>query len=132
MDLKNINISVIGIARTGIATANYLVAQGACVTLHDGKPKSSFKETLAQIDTRVKTVFESSIPGGDTDLVVLSPGVNIESPDLEPARKCGVEIISELELAYRLSDTPIIAITGTNGKSTTTLLIGHLLTSSTR
>jgi len=59
--------------------------------------------------------------------VILSPGVDIHSQDLNSARESGTEIISELELAYRMSETPIIAITGTNGKSTTTSLIGHLL-----
>jgi len=114
-------------ARTGIAAANFLAEQGARVILHDGKPEESLAEVLKQVDSRVQTVFQSSAPLPDAELVVLSPGVDIHSPDLESARHSGTEIISELELAYRVSETPIIAVTGTNGKSTTTSLIGHLL-----
>lgn len=128
MDFKDKHISVIGMARTGIAAANFLVAQGARVTLMDGKPKDALEEVLTQIDSRVDTVFGTSTPLPDAQLVILSPGVDIYSPHLDGARQGGAEIIGELELAYRADTTPIIAITGTNGKSTTTALIGHLLT----
>ena len=114
-------------ARTGIAAANFLAGQGARVTLMDGKPKEVLGDAPEQLASGVNTVFQSSQPLPDADLVILSPGVDIHSPDLNSARESGTEIISELELAYRVSETPIIAITGTNGKSTTTSLIGHLL-----
>ncbi len=127
MNFKNKQISIIGMARTGIAAANYLAEQGARVTLMDGKPKEALTGVLKQLNSRVNTVFQSSAPLPDADLVVLSPGVDIHSPKLKAARKSGTEIISELELAYRVSGTPIIAVTGTNGKSTTTSLTGHLL-----
>ena len=127
MKFKNKNISIIGMARSGIAAANFLAEQGARVTLLDGKSKETLSEVLKQLTSGVTTVFQSSTPQSDTDLVVLSPGVDIHSPDLNSARANGTEIISELELAYRMSETPIIAITGTNGKSTTTSLIGLLL-----
>ena len=127
MKFKNKNISVIGMARSGIAAANFLAEQGARVTLLDSKPEEELGDALEQLSIGVKTVFQSSQPFSDADLVVLSPGVNIHSPDLQTARDNEIEIISELELAYRVDDTPIIAITGTNGKSTTTSLIGHLL-----
>jgi UDP-N-acetylmuramoylalanine--D-glutamate ligase len=124
---KNKNISIIGMARSGIAAANFLAEQGARVTLLDGKSKEALSDVLKQLASGVSTVFQSSSPLPDADLVILSPGVDIHSPDLKSARASGTEIISELELAYRMSETPIIAITGTNGKSTTTSLIGHLL-----
>ena len=127
MKFKDKNISIIGMARTGIAAANFLAGQGARVTLMDGKPKEVLGDALEQLASGVNTVFQSSQPLPDADLVILSPGVDIHSPDLNSARESGTEIISELELAYRVSETPIIAITGTNGKSTTTSLIGHLL-----
>jgi len=127
VDFKNKNISIIGMARSGIAAANFLAEQGAHVTLMDGKPEHALSETLRQLASGVNTVFQSSRPLPDADLVVLSPGVDIHSPDLNSAREREIEIISELELGYRVSKTPIIAITGTNGKSTTTSLIGHLL-----
>ena len=114
-------------ARSGIAAANFLAEQGARVTLLDGKSKDELSDVLEQLVSGVNTVFQSSTPLPDVDLVILSPGVDILSPNLDSARESGTEIISELELAYRMSETPIIAITGTNGKSTTTSLIGHLL-----
>jgi UDP-N-acetylmuramoylalanine--D-glutamate ligase len=124
---KDKHLSIIGMARTGIAAANFLAEQGARVTLLDGKPKEALGAVLEQLTSGVNTVFQSSKPLPDADLVVLSPGVDILSPDLNSTRESRTEIISELELAYRVSETPIIAITGTNGKSTTTSLIGHLL-----
>lgn len=127
MNYKDKNISVIGMARSGIAAANFLVKQGAHVTLVDGKPREALSAVLEQLSPGVNTVFQSSKPLTGADLVILSPGVDIHSPDLDSARESGTEIISELELAYRESETPIIAITGTNGKSTTTSLIGYLL-----
>ena len=127
MKFKDKNISIIGMARTGIAAANFLAEQGAHVTLLDGKTKDALGDALQQLASGVNTVFQSSTPLPDADLVILSPGMDIDSPDLNSARESGTEIISELELAYRVSETPIIAITGTNGKSTTTSLIGHLL-----
>ena len=110
-------------ARTGIAAANFLAEQGARVTLLDGKSKEAMGDVLEQLASGVDTVFQSSQPLPDADLVILSPGVDIHSPDLNSTRESETEIISELELAYRVSETPIIAITGTNGKSTTTSLI---------
>ena len=127
MKFKNKNISIIGMARSGIAAANFLVEQGARVTLLDGKSEEALGDALDQLASGVNTIFQSSKPLPDADLVVLSPGVDIDSPDLKSVRGNETEIISELELAYRVSETPIIAITGTNGKSTTTSLIGHLL-----
>ena len=127
MKFKDKNISIVGMARSGIAAANYLAEQGAHVTLLDGKSKEALGDALEQLVSGVDTVFQSSEPLPDADLVILSPGVDILSPDLNSARRNKIEIISELELAYRVSETPIIAITGTNGKSTTTSLIGLLL-----
>ena len=127
MKFKDKIISIIGMARTGVAAANFLAEQGARVTLLDGKSKEAMGDVLEQLASGVDTVFQSSQPLPDADLVILSPGVDIHSPDLNSARESETEIISELELAYRVSEIPIIAITGTNGKSTTTSLIGHLL-----
>jgi len=127
MDLKDKKVSVIGMARTGIATAHFLLKQGAVVTLSDSKSEPELKEVMDRIDPSVEIRFQSSAPAPDADLVVLSPGVDIGSPELEGARQRGAEIISELELACRLTTVPIIAVTGTNGKTTTTSLIGSIL-----
>ncbi len=127
MQLENKNITVIGMGRTGIATANFLVAKQALITLIDSKPRIELEGTVQSLSPNVQTVFECSEPPADADLIVLSPGVDIHSPFLGKARNQGTEIISEIELASRFTQTPIIAVTGTNGKSTVTTLIGKIL-----
>ncbi len=86
MNFKDRQISVIGMARTGVAAANFLAEQGARVTLLDQKDKESLGAALAGLDKRIRTVFQSSTPLPDAGLVVLSPGMDIDSPDLETAR----------------------------------------------
>ena len=113
--------------RTGVATANFLAAKCALVTLIDSKPRAELEDTVRSLSPDVQTLFGCSEPPGSADLIVLSPGVDIHAPFLEKARKQGTEIISEIELASRFTQTPIIAVTGTNGKSTVTTLIGKIL-----
>ena len=127
MEWKNKKVSIIGLARSGLAAANQLAGRGADVTVMDSKSDTQLKDIVSQLKDGIKTVFGTSKPLPDAELVVISPGVPIDSPDLKEARNAGVEIISELEVAFRLCSTPIIAITGTNGKSTTTALIGEIL-----
>ena len=85
---------------------------------------------MKQLRADVKTRFENSAPPSDTELVVLSPGVAIHSSFLENAKRAGIEIISEIELANRFNTVPIIAVTGTNGKSTCTSLIAEMFSQS--
>jgi len=127
MDWNEKKVSIIGLARSGVAAANQLIGRGAVVTVLDSKSKEQLKDIVPQLKQGVATIYGSDAPLPDADLVVLSPGVDMESAALDPAKQRGVEIISELELAFRLCPTPIIAITGTNGKSTTTALIGEIL-----
>ena len=127
MLLKNKNITVVGSGCTGVATSNFLISRNASVTLVDTKPKNELEESLSTLHPKVQTLLECSEVPLSSDLVVLSPGVNIRSSFLEVVRKRGVQIISEIELAYRFTKTPIIAVTGTNGKSTVTTLIGDIL-----
>ena len=128
MELKNKNLSVIGLGQTGIAVANFLSRKGAHVTVTDGKSREQLLEPLKQLCADVKTRFQNPEPPSDTEGVVLSPGVDINSPFLESTSKREVEIISEIELANRFNTVPIIAITGTNGKSTCTSLIAEIFT----
>lgn len=127
MELKGKKISVIGMGRTGIPTANFLATRGAEVVLTDQKERVDLETQLKNLNPKVRAIFGNLSPSPDADLIVLSPGFDINSPLLDAARKRGVEIISEIELASRFNTAPIIAVTGTNGKSTTTTLIGKIL-----
>ena len=127
MELKGKKISVIGMGRTGIPTANFLAARGAEVVLTDQKEKNCLENQLKDLSSKVRVTFGTSSPSPDAELIVLSPGFDINSSLLDSHRKRGVEVISEIELAYRFNTTPIIAVTGTNGKTTTTTLIGKIL-----
>jgi len=120
---------VIGMARTGMAAAEALTALGARAVLHDAKPASELTDSLAEagrlgVETRVGS---NDIDLSGFDLVIPSPGVPAGAPVFAEARSRGIEIISEIELAYRISRAPIIAFTGTNGKTTTTVLTGLIL-----
>jgi len=119
--------TVIGMGRTGIAAANFLAAQKIPVTLIDVKPRTELEEAIRTLDPAVHTSFGHSEPPTDAERIILSPGVDIHAPFLQEALKRGVEIISEIELASRFTKTPVIAVTGTNGKSTVTTLIGDIL-----
>ena len=130
MKLENKNLFVIGLGKTGIAVANFLSQRGAHVTVTDNKPREQLLDSLKQLRTDIKTQFQNPEPPSNTELIVLSPGVDICSPILENAIRAGVEIISEIELASRFNSVPIIAITGTNGKSTCTSLIAEILNQS--
>ena len=127
MFLKNKNITVVGAGRTGIETSNFLVSRQASVTLVDIKSRLELEKNIHLLLPNVRTLFECSEIPISSDLIVLSPGVDIHASFLEGARKRGVQIISEIELASRFTKTPIIAVTGTNGKSTVTTLIGDIL-----
>ena len=127
MFLKNKNITVVGAGRTGIETSNFLVSRQASVTLVDIKSRVELEKNIHSLLPKVRTLFECSEIPISSDLIVLSPGVDIHASFLEGARKRGVQIISEIELASRFTKTPIIAVTGTNGKSTVTTLIGDIL-----
>lgn len=130
MDLYGKKVLVVGLARTGMATLEFLKEKGSIVSASESRPEEEMKEVLQEL-RRMSVSMEW---GGHTaenflrqDLIVLSPGVN---PALEPVRKAlakGVQVISEVELAYHFIRIPIIAVTGTNGKTTTTLLIGEML-----
>ena len=127
MDLKNKIISVIGLGKTGIATANFLSLRGAKVSIMDSKSHDHLSELASQLLPDVKVVYKNCEPHPDSEMVVISPGVDIESSFLKRSRQKGVEIVSEIELASRFNSASLIGITGTNGKSTCTSLIGEIL-----
>ena len=120
-------VLVVGAARSGVAAAYLLARRGAAVTLTDQKPHLAEEPQLRaagvalELGGHVSATFESS------HLIVLSPGVPGDLPEIARARAAGVEVIGELELASRWLRGPIVAITGTKGKSTTTTLVGRML-----
>ncbi|MCE5283752.1 MAG: UDP-N-acetylmuramoyl-L-alanine--D-glutamate ligase [Deltaproteobacteria bacterium] len=130
MDLKGKTVAVIGIGKTGLATARFLAGQGARIRLTDGKPQSTWGEALAAIEALsadlTLTPYGPEVLIG-ADWVVPSPGVYPANPILSEAIRRGIPVISELELAWRFLRTPLVAITGTNGKTTVTTLIGEIL-----
>jgi len=127
-DFKGKKVTVVGLARSGVAAARALHALGAIVTVTDKKPIDQLIAQVASLGSGI-TIEAGGHPDRifiDTDLIVLSPGVP-GIPQVLQARQHGVKVISELELAWLLSDAPYIGITGTNGKSTVTTLVGLML-----
>src|SRR5256885_14957364 len=113
---------VVGLGKSGIAAATFLRSQGARVTVSDSKSETQLsKEIPALLDRGI--VVETGGHGErtfrDQDLIVISPGVPVDSPQLKQARESGTQIIGEVELASQFLQGPIIAITGSNGKTTT-------------
>jgi len=129
MELKNKKILVVGLARTGAAVARFLVECGARVTVSDSRGKESLDTFLSKLSS-LEITYEFGGHGDETflaaDLIVVSPGVPMNIPALTLARNQGIPVISEIELAYEFIDAPIAAITGTNGKTTTTTLAGEI------
>jgi UDP-N-acetylmuramoylalanine--D-glutamate ligase len=117
---------VVGAAKSGVAAANFLAAQGEAVALYDAKPDPSLPYELNDAVVRIFGSESDSVLN-DVATVVVSPGVPLTAPILERAAALRIPIISEIELGYRHLRGTVIAITGTNGKSTTTALIGEIL-----
>lgn len=128
MELKNKKVLVVGMAKSGIPTVKALSKLGAKVTINDIKSKEKLKDILREIEDICDEVILGSHPQKihEYDLIVLSPGVPTDLGFIEKARKEKKKIIGELELAYRLSRGKYLAITGTNGKTTTTALVGEI------
>lgn len=121
---------VVGLARTGVATSLFCAARGACVTATDARTESEIGETIAKLkDAGVALGLGSHREEMflDQDLIIPSPGVPADAAHLQTARAKGVTIWSEIELAYRFMKGRLIGITGSNGKTTTTSLVEHIL-----
>ena len=123
-------VTVVGLARSGVAAARLLNACGAHVSASDAKPLAGLSaEALGLRQLGVRIVADDAAGAGvvGAEMIVVSPGVPLDAPQLARARKAGVPIIGEIELAWRALEADTIAITGTNGKTTTTALTGALL-----
>jgi UDP-N-acetylmuramoylalanine--D-glutamate ligase len=120
---------VIGLGTSGVAAARLLAHEGWRVTVNDQSMADSLGERLAQLPKGVQTVLGSH-PRGLVEgmaLVVVSPGVPWDLGLLAAAREQGIEVIAEVELAYRFFAAPLVGITGSNGKTTTTALVGEIV-----
>ena len=133
--LKGKNVLVVGLGKSGKAAARALNNAGAKVTVQDSATADKLDTQFLQyMKNEGIQSFLGSIPEDMTayDMLVLSPGVPPSQKHIETAREAGIEIIGELELAYRLGEGNFIAITGTNGKTTTTTLVGEIFKASGR
>ena len=130
MELNNKRVLIVGLARTGVATALFCASRGALVTATERRTEAEIGENVARLRNagvalelgghREKTFLQQ-------DLIVPSPGVPADFPQLLAAKANGVTIWSEIELAYRFLNGTLIGITGSNGKTTTTALVEHIL-----
>lgn len=130
MELKGRRVLVVGLARTGLATARFLVEQGAQVTVTESKPREAVAEAAAAVEplgVSLEVGGHREATFAAAELIVMSPGVPLDLPPLRQARARGVQVVSEIELAAWFLRLPVVAVTGTNGKSTTTTLIGEML-----
>jgi UDP-N-acetylmuramoylalanine--D-glutamate ligase len=132
MSFKGKKILVVGLARTGVALCRFLAGRGARVTVTDAAPAAELTDRQAEI-AGLGVTEELGLPQPawrGYDLIVLSPGVPPELPWLEEARVAGIPVVGELEVAAPFIRRRLLAVSGTNGKTTTTTLVGELLAAS--
>jgi len=131
MDLTGKRVLVVGLGKSGVASALFLKAHGARVTVSDTKTGDELHSEIPLLLDHGITV-ETGGHGERTfrgqDLIVVSPGIPLDAPALVQARALGGSVIGEIELAARFLPGPIVAITGSNGKTTTTTLTGEIMT----
>jgi UDP-N-acetylmuramoylalanine--D-glutamate ligase len=130
MDVTGKNFLVLGLARTGKACARFLASRGASVAVSDLRPRAELNEELEDLKHLPLRYFlggEDRHALAGIECVIPSPGVAAENPLLREAAARGIAVLSEIEIAYRFLAAPLVAITGTNGKSTTTTLVGEML-----
>ena len=129
MQVKGKNTLVVGFARSGLAAANFLLRRGAQVTITDLRTEQQLAGALSQLIKPARLSLQGHRRQDflNQDFIVLSPGVPSTLPELTEAAQDGIPIYSEVELAYRFLEGTVIGVTGSNGKTTTTLIIGELL-----
>ncbi|HWY67443.1 MAG TPA: UDP-N-acetylmuramoyl-L-alanine--D-glutamate ligase [Terriglobales bacterium] len=135
MDVKGKRVLVVGLGKSGVASAQFLAARGARVTVSDTRSQSELKNQIPALLDRgiaVETGGHGERTFRDQDLIVVSPGVPSDIPQLVRARAQGIPVIGEIELATRFLKGKIVAITGSNGKTTTTTLCGELIASASQ
>ncbi|MFH1784270.1 MAG: UDP-N-acetylmuramoyl-L-alanine--D-glutamate ligase [bacterium] len=132
-DFKGKNVVVLGMGKSGIAAARLLNSLGAHVTISESGDGSGFKKqikALEEININVQTGGHTDTIIEDAKLLVISPGIASNIDIVNKASQKGIPVVGEIELACGFIKAPIVAITGTNGKTTTTTLIGNILSKS--
>ncbi|MDT2704485.1 UDP-N-acetylmuramoyl-L-alanine--D-glutamate ligase [Enterococcus dispar] len=129
-EYQNKKVLVLGLAKSGFSAAKLLHDLGALVTVNDGKPFEENPEAQDLLALGIKVVTGShpiELLDEDFALMVKNPGIPYSQPLVKKAIEKGLPIITEVELAYQIAECPLIGITGTNGKTTTTTMIGEIL-----
>ena len=129
LELKNKRVLVVGLGKSGLAAARFLKTLGARVTVSDARPATLIAELSELLDQgfMVEAGSHGLLTFRRQDLIVVSPGVPMSTPELSQVRAMGAHIIGELELGSQYLKGEVIAVTGSNGKTTTTTLIGEIL-----
>lgn len=134
-NIKNKKVLIVGLGRSGIAAAQAMIRLGADVSIQDSKKEETVDRSLVSFfKTKGAVCYFDDVPKdmGVFDMVILSPGVNPELPFIQEAMAKGAEVTGELEIAYRIGRGNFVAITGTNGKTTTTTLTGEIFAAAGR
>src|SRR5262245_48840557 len=133
MDVAGQRVVVVGLARSGVAAARLLARRGASVVATDSQPAHQLAEEALSLGAVARLALGSHRDAGidGADLVVVSPGVPWQLPELQAARARGVPVLAEIELGFRLLTGSVAAVTGTKGKSTTTAALGAMLRAGT-
>lgn len=127
---QNQKVLVLGLAKSGLSAAKLLHRLGALVTVNDGKPFESNPAAQELLENGIRVITGShpiELLDEDFALMVKNPGIPYSNPLVKKAQSLNIPIVTEVELAYQISEAPMIGITGTNGKTTTTTMIGLLL-----
>ncbi len=135
MDVKGKRVLVVGLGKSGVASALFLESRGARVTVSDAKSEDQLRNEIPALLDRgitVETGKHGERTFRDQDLIVVSPGVPADVAPLQHARRFGIPVIGEIELTARYLQGQIVAITGSNGKTTTTTLTGEIIASGGR
>jgi UDP-N-acetylmuramoylalanine--D-glutamate ligase len=133
MDVNGKRVLVVGLGKSGVASALFLKKRGARVTVSDTKSGDELRNEIPLLldhGITVETGGHGERTFRNQDLIVVSPGVPVDAPPLEQARSLGATVIGEVELAAQFLPGPIVAITGSNGKTTTTTLAGEIVAAS--
>lgn len=131
MEFKNKKILVVGFGKSGLSAARYLISKGAQVTIGDIKPETDLDTSMLNEVRDTGVNFELGEHRIETfinsDMIIVSPGIPLDIKPLSAAREAGVPVTGELETASRFFDTPVLAVTGTNGKTTTVSLLDEMI-----